>query len=75
MATIVDTVSKESEFAGIWLLDLSLKFHFLSHTFSEYLCLAQVHLGLKQWPYAVTSIGLSPDYVVCFDSNDIVCLL
>ena len=47
METIVNMASKESEFIGIWLLDLILNFH---------LCLGQVHLGLKQSPYVVISI-------------------
>ena len=66
METIIDMVSKE---CGISLLELSLNFHFLNCIFSEYLCLGQVHLGLKQWPYGVTSIVLTPDYVVCYDNN------
>ena len=56
METIVNMASKLSEFIGICLLDLSLTFYFLSCIFSEYLCLRQVHLGLKQWPYAAISI-------------------
>lgn len=52
------------EFAGIWLIDLGLNCHYLSATYSDYLCLAQVHLGLIQWPYAVANIGLSPDIEV-----------
>ncbi|KAL5468905.1 hypothetical protein EMCRGX_G030055, partial [Ephydatia muelleri] len=50
------------EHCNIWLLDLSLSWHLLCRTFSDYLRLAAVHLGLRQWPYALTSVGLSPLY-------------
>ncbi|XP_064387376.1 tubulin polyglutamylase complex subunit 2-like isoform X3 [Halichondria panicea] len=45
-----------------WLLDLSLCWHPLSTTFSDYLRLAVVHLALVQWPYALTILGLSPQW-------------
>ena len=45
---------------GIWLLDLSLDWHYLCASFSDYLRLAIAHLGLVQWPYALTPLGLSP---------------
>lgn len=53
---------------SVWLLDLSLSWHHLSNTFTDYLRLAVVHLGLKQWPYALTSNGLSPLYEVSWKS-------
>ena len=49
----------------LWLLDLSLSWHFLSSTFSDYFRLAVVHLGLTQWPYVLTRHGLSPQCEVC----------
>ena len=49
---------------GVWLLDLSLSWHFLCPTLSDLLRLAAVHLGLFQWPYAFTPYGLSPHYEV-----------
>ncbi len=49
---------------GYWLLDLSLHWHPLSTTFSDYLRLAMVHLALVQWPYALTILGLSPQWEV-----------
>lgn len=48
--------------SSVWLLDLSLSWHFLSPSFSDYLRLAVVHLGLRQWPYALTSNQLSPQH-------------
>ena len=47
---------------SVWLLDLSLYWHYLCSSFSAYLRLAIAHLGLKQWPYALTSMGLSPQH-------------
>ena len=54
-----------SESGMVWLLDLSLSWHPLCSSFSDYLRLAVVHLGLKQWPYALTVNGLSPQFEVC----------
>ena len=51
-------------FMGVWLLDLSLTFHKICNTFSDYIRLAIVHLGLPQWPYLLTSNFLSPTYLV-----------
>lgn len=49
---------------SVWLLDLSLQWHRLSDSFSEYFRQAVVHLGLRQWPYALTTNHLSPQYEV-----------
>jgi hypothetical protein len=49
---------------GIWLLDLSLDWHYLCASFSDYLRLAIAHLGLVQWPYALTPLGVSPQHEV-----------
>eukprot|EP00731_Ephydatia_muelleri_P017163 Em0010g261a len=59
---VKDTEASPFEHCNIWLLDLSLSWHLLCRTFSDYLRLAAVHLGLRQWPYALTSVGLSPLY-------------
>ncbi len=50
---------------GIWLLDLSLSWHYICPTFGDFLRLAVLHLGLMQWPYAFTPFGLSPHFEVC----------
>lgn len=55
---------EKAEFVGVWLLDLSLTFHLLCLSFSDYLRLAIVHLGLIQWPYVLTNNHLSPQYLV-----------
>ncbi|CAI8020373.1 Tubulin polyglutamylase complex subunit 2 [Geodia barretti] len=52
---------------SVWLLDLGLSWHQLSPSFSDYLRLATVHLGLRQWPYALTSNRLSPQYEYWFN--------
>ncbi len=53
-----------SVFHGVWLLDLSLQWHRLSDSFSDYLRQAVVHLGLRQWPYALTTNRISPQFEV-----------
>ena len=50
---------------SVWLLDLGLSWHQLTGSFSDYLRLATVHLGLLQWHYALTTNRLSPQYEVC----------
>ena len=49
---------------GMWLLDLSLSWHYICPTFSDFLRLTVIHLGLLQWPYALTSYGVSPHFEV-----------
>ncbi|XP_046576680.1 LOW QUALITY PROTEIN: tubulin polyglutamylase complex subunit 2-like [Haliotis rubra] len=43
----------------IWFLDRALRWHFLASSFLEYYRLMLMHLGLPQWQYAFTDIGLS----------------
>ncbi|XP_071097084.1 tubulin polyglutamylase complex subunit 2-like isoform X1 [Haliotis cracherodii] len=43
----------------IWFLDRALRWHFLAASFLEYYRLMLMHLGLPQWQYAFTDIGLS----------------
>ncbi|XP_071498810.1 tubulin polyglutamylase complex subunit 2-like [Diadema antillarum] len=49
-----------AEHAEVWFLDSALRWHFLSTSFSQYFRLMMVHMGLPQWQYAFTDIGLSP---------------
>ncbi|XP_071794943.1 tubulin polyglutamylase complex subunit 2-like [Asterias amurensis] len=44
----------------IWLLDRALRWHYLASTFSQYFRMMLMHLGLPQWQYAYTDIGLTP---------------
>lgn len=43
----------------IWLLDRSLQWHFLSEDFTSYYRVMLMHLGLPEWHYALTNLGLS----------------
>lgn len=58
-------VYKESRTGGnepqveIWFLDRALRWHFLSDSFVAYYRLLLMHMGLPQWQYALTDIGLS----------------
>ena len=55
----------------IWLLDRALRWHFLASTFSQYFRMMLMHLGLPQWQYAYTDIGLTPQAKVR-DASDVV---
>ncbi|XP_071168630.1 tubulin polyglutamylase complex subunit 2-like isoform X1 [Mytilus edulis] len=43
----------------VWFLDRSLRWHFLAESFMAYFRLMLMHLGLPQWQYGITDIGLS----------------
>ncbi|ESO92357.1 hypothetical protein LOTGIDRAFT_120831, partial [Lottia gigantea] len=45
--------------AEVWFLDRSLRWHFLADSFLAYFRLMLMHLGLPQWQFAFTDIGLS----------------
>lgn len=44
----------------IWFQDLSCKWYFLCKTFSDYFRLLVMHLGLPNWHYSFTEVGLDP---------------
>ncbi|XP_072037495.1 tubulin polyglutamylase complex subunit 2-like [Amphiura filiformis] len=44
----------------VWFLDRALRWHFLAPTFTHYFRLMLMHLGLPQWQYVFTDIGLTP---------------
>lgn len=58
-------VYRESKAGGnepkieIWFLDRALRWHYLTDSFIAYYRLMLMHLGLPQWQYALTDIGLS----------------
>ncbi|KAJ8304531.1 hypothetical protein KUTeg_018114 [Tegillarca granosa] len=58
-------VYKENKTGGndpkveIWFLDRALRWHFLTESFMAYYRLMFMHLGLPQWQYALTDIGVS----------------
>jgi len=46
--------------ADIWLLDRALRWHYLAPTFVNYYRQMMIHVGLPQWQFAFTDIGLMP---------------
>lgn len=58
-------VYRESKTGGtdpkieIWFLDRGLRWHYITDSFMAYYRLMIMHLGLPQWQYAFTDIGLS----------------
>lgn len=57
-------VYKENKTGGtdpkieIWFLDRALRWHYIAESFTAYYRLMIMHLGLPQWQYAFTDIGL-----------------
>ncbi|KAH3834213.1 tubulin polyglutamylase complex subunit 2-like isoform X2 [Dreissena polymorpha] len=57
-------VYKENKTGGadpkieIWFLDRALRWHYITESFTSYYRLMIMHLGLPQWQYAFTDIGL-----------------
>lgn len=43
---------------SIWFLDRSFRWHFLAQSFTDYVRLMLVHLGLPKWQYLSTQEGL-----------------
>jgi len=50
--------------ADIWLLDRALRWHFMAPTFINYYCQMMIHIGLPQWQFAFTDVGLTPQATV-----------
>ncbi|XP_067948680.1 tubulin polyglutamylase complex subunit 2-like [Watersipora subatra] len=46
--------------ADYWFLDKGLSWHFIAHNFQSYFRLMITNLGLPQWQYLFTNIGISP---------------
>ena len=44
----------------VWFQDLSGVWHFMANTFTDYFRLMIMHLGLPNWQYAFTDVGLDP---------------
>lgn len=49
-----------AQHAEVWFLDRALQWHFLADSFLNYYRLMVTYLGLPQWQYVVTNIGVSP---------------
>jgi len=52
--------------ADIWLLDRALRWHYLAPTFVHYYCQMMIHIGLPQWQFAFTDVGLMPQAKVTY---------
>jgi len=48
----------------IWLLDLSLQWHYLAGDFTQYYRMMISHLGIRGWQYLYTEYGLTPQVKV-----------
>jgi len=61
IAIIFDSTDSENMYkSSIWFEDLSCEWNFVCYTFSDYLRLMIMHLGLPNWQYAFTKVGLNP---------------
>jgi len=50
----------------IWFQDLSCHWYFIANTFTDYFRLMIMHLGLPNWHYAFTQVGLDPQTLQWF---------
>lgn len=53
----------------VWFCDLSGFWHFLAASFSDYVRLLLVHLGVRGWEYAFTPAGLDPVRLCYWDGG------
>jgi len=44
----------------VWFQDPSCRWHFLAASFTDYFRLGATHLGVPQWQFAFTDVGLAP---------------
>lgn len=44
----------------VWFQDSSCRWHFIADSFTDYFRLVAMHMGVPQWQYAFTDIGLDP---------------
>ena len=51
---------QQQQGAQVWFQDLSTRWHVLAGSFSEYFRVMAAHLGLPNWQYAFTDVGLDP---------------
>jgi tubulin polyglutamylase complex subunit 2 len=50
----------------IWVQDLSCNWYYIANTFTDYFRLMIMHLGLPNWHYAFTEVGLDPQTLQWF---------
>lgn len=58
---ILGVPAKEADY---WFLDKSLQWHFITSDFQSYFRLMLSNIGLPQWHYLYTDIGVSPSVQV-----------
>mmetsp|Transcript_37113 Transcript_37113/g.69138 ORF Transcript_37113/g.69138 Transcript_37113/m.69138 type:complete len:262 (-) Transcript_37113:72-857(-) len=44
----------------VWFQDPSCRWHFIADSFTDYFRLVAMHMGVPQWQYAFTDLGLDP---------------
>ena len=50
----------------IWFQDLSCQWFFIANSFTDYFRLMIMHLGIPNWHYAFTQVGLDPQTLQWF---------
>jgi len=60
IAFVFNNAADPDSSPSVWFEDLSCRWNFVCHSFSDYLRLMTMHCGLPNWQYAFSSIGLSP---------------
>lgn len=51
--------ASEYDNPSVWLIDISLRWHYICASFSDYMRLMILHLGIFEWQHAFTPEGLS----------------
>lgn len=59
-ASIAGDAARGDVNAQVWFQDLGARWHVAAETFSEYFRMMTAHLGLPNWQYACTDVGLDP---------------
>ena len=59
-ATTTGDITRRDVDAQVWFQDLGARWHVAAETFSEYFRTMTAHLGLPNWQYACTDVGLDP---------------
>ena len=55
LASDVDGTEKRPQ---VWFQDPSCRWHFIADSFTDYFRLVAMHLGVPQWQFAFTDVGL-----------------
>ena len=60
VAFVFNNSANNEENPSVWFEDLSTEWIFVCNSFSDYFRLMIMHLGLTNWQYAFTKVGLNP---------------